>query len=65
MASELIQQVPNLEQDSLKGEVEKLRRVLPLLIENNKLVAKMRRAAYEAYIAEGFTEAQALQLCKG
>lgn len=40
-----------------------IRRHLDELIENQRVIAKIRRAAYLAYIAEGFTEAQALELC--
>ena len=29
-----------------------------------KHVAKIRRASYEAHLAEGFTQAEALELCK-
>jgi hypothetical protein len=42
---------------------ENLRRHLDDLIENQRTIAKIRRAGYLAYIAEGFTEAQALDLC--
>lgn len=51
--------------DELKGSIEKLRRILPDLIEHTKLVAKVKRAAYAAYIEEGFTPQEALELCKG
>jgi hypothetical protein len=40
-----------------------IRRHLDELIENQRVIAKIRRAAYLAYVAEGFTEAQALELC--
>jgi hypothetical protein len=40
-----------------------IRRHLEELIENQKTIAKIRRAAFLAYVAEGFTEAQALDLC--
>ena len=42
---------------------ESIRRNLEDLIENQRTLAKLRRAAYLAYVAEGFTEAQALDLC--
>ena len=64
MANEVAQLV-NVEQDKLRGEVEKLKRLLPLLIENNALLAKMQRAKFVAYVDEGFTAEQALILCKG
>ncbi len=42
---------------------DNIRRNLDALIENQKAIAKIRRAAFLAYVAEGFTEAQALELC--
>jgi hypothetical protein len=42
---------------------DSIRRNLEELIENQKTIAKLRRAAYLAYVAEGFTEVQALELC--
>jgi hypothetical protein len=40
-----------------------IRRQLDALIENAKTIAKIRRANFDAYKAEGFTDAQALELC--
>lgn len=52
---------------SQKNEVaaagESIRRNLDDLIENQRTLAKLRRAAYLAYLDEGFTETQALELC--
>lgn len=42
---------------------DKLRRSLDDLVANQPAVAKVRRAAFLALVAEGFTEAQALELC--
>lgn len=42
-----------------------LKEQLPYLIENMNLVAKLKRAQFEAYVREGFTEEQVLFLCKG
>ena len=39
-------------------------RNLDLILSNAETLAKIRRAAYEAYRKEGFTEQQALELCK-
>ena len=46
-----------------KASVE-LERNLPDFIYSLKHTAKIRRAIYEAHIAEGFTPAEALELCK-
>lgn len=45
--------------------VAELRRAIPALQEYNRLIASVQRDAYKAYIKEGFTPAQALELCKG
>jgi hypothetical protein len=52
------------ERNQLRGEVEGLWRKIPELIEHAQIVAKVRRASFLALIAEGFTESQALELCK-
>ena len=44
--------------------IDDLRQRLPLTVEYAELCAKMKRAAYLAYLKEGFTEVQALELCK-
>ena len=41
-----------------------LERNLPDIIDSIKHTAKIRRASYEAHIAEGFTPVQALELSK-
>ena len=50
--------------NELAGAAEAMKRALPVLLQHMPLQAKMRRAAFQAYIAEGFTEAQALELCR-
>lgn len=50
--------------DEMKAASDALRRMAPELIENAKTIASIRRASYLAHVAEGFTEAQALELCK-
>lgn len=45
---------------AMKDLVEAVHR----LIEHASTIAHAKRAFYQAYIAEGFTEAQALELCK-
>lgn len=46
-----------------KAAIENLRRILPEMLEHAALLAKIRRASYLALVQEGFTEAQALELC--
>lgn len=42
---------------------EKLKRDLEPNMDIARTIARYRRAAFLAYVAEGFTEAQALELC--
>ncbi|QXN72738.1 hypothetical protein RCZAHN_129 [Rhodobacter phage RcZahn] len=51
-------------QDKLRGEVEAIRRLLPVLSEAAVEIAQMRKRMYDEYIRVGFTPDQALQLCK-
>ena len=50
--------------DEFKGALEALTRNAPQLIAYHALLAKIRRKSYLAHIKEGFTEDQALELCK-
>lgn len=50
-------------QNPTKALSEEIRRNLPTLIANADIIAKIRRANYEALVREGFTEAQAMDLC--
>ena len=50
--------------DELQGAVEAMKRALPAYMELAALNARVRRSHYDAYIAQGFTETQALILCQ-
>lgn len=50
--------------DALADSLRTLRANIELLIEGAELTARVTRAKYLALIAQGFTEAQALELCK-
>lgn len=52
------------ERDKQAELMRNLRKALPDMIENATLFAQLRRANYLALVKEGFTEAQALELCK-
>ena len=52
------------DRNEFRGALDGFRRKLPEMIEHAQLMAKVRRASYIAHVAEGFTEAQALELCK-
>lgn len=51
------------ERNATQAAGDQLRREIDAMIENQKVLAKLRRAAFLAYIEEGFTVEQALQLC--
>ncbi len=51
--------------DEMKAAIAQLKRNLPELVEHAKLIAEVKRAAYLAYVEQGFTEEQALELTKG
>ena len=44
--------------------IRALKRDLPTIMEQVYVVAEIRRASYNAHIAQGFTPEQALELCK-
>jgi hypothetical protein len=50
--------------DELRAYVEHLKRELTAMADMAQDIAKARRALYDAYVAEGFTEAQALIMCQ-
>lgn len=50
--------------DKQRASLEELKRNLPTHIEFLAIHAQMIRAKYQALLAQGFTEAQALELCK-
>lgn len=45
-------------------ELRKLRGTLAVVIEAQTVCAQITRAKYEALMAQGFTAAEALELCK-
>ena len=50
--------------DDMRGALEALTRNAETMIEYSILMARIRKASYDAHVKEGFTEAQALELCK-
>ncbi len=50
--------------DKLKASIEETKRNMPLFVEHMELVARLRRAHYDACIKWGFTKEQALELTK-
>ena len=53
------------ERSALAAAVEQMKRDRDLIIAHHRELAKVHRQAYLAYVAEGFTPHQALELIKG
>lgn len=52
------------ETPNLGNALQQMKNNLPDLLEYVVLVARIKKGAYAAYIKEGFTEKEALELCK-
>lgn len=52
------------ERAALAQAVRNLRENLPALLELDELQARLTRKKFLALVSQGFTEAQALELCK-
>lgn len=50
--------------DELRGSIEEVKRMLPLLMEIRREVAELRYSMFLAYKDAGFNDAQAIELCK-
>ena len=61
MKKDNIHSLPNAE--LTKAGVEKLRRLMPDLIDEFSIYAELRKANYDAHIEKGFTSEQAFALC--
>jgi hypothetical protein len=55
-------ELPNIERDNLLAKLEEIKRNLPHILEYSKITAELRWNQYQAYIAQGFSEQQALFL---
>ncbi len=65
MSDNNITELPNIERSKTLAQMEEFKRNLPVLIEQQKLIAEYAFARFTALKAAGFTEAQALQLVRG
>lgn len=50
--------------DEVQVAIESMKRALPVYLELASINARIRSAHYKAYLAEGFSEEQALILCQ-
>ena len=56
--------VPFTPPDEMRGMLENLKRTLPIWKEQAAVLAEIRKASYDAHIAQGFTPEQAIDLCR-
>lgn len=59
-----ITEIPNVERDANRAAIEAAQRQWPAIVDSLQLAARVQRVRYDAFLAEGFTEAQAIELCK-
>jgi hypothetical protein len=50
--------------ESSRETLDRLLNEIPNMIEHIQIMAQLTKVKYDALIAEGFTETQALELCK-
>lgn len=62
--SDNIHEIPNLERNETAAAFAQFARMLPELAANAATIARARRDLFNAYVAAGFTEPQALELCQ-
>ncbi len=60
-----IREIPNFERDAMAGAFAQIIRMMPMLKEHATEIAATRLAMFKAHVEAGFTEAQAIELCKG
>lgn len=48
---------------NIAQSVRHLREILPAMIEHAEIQARLCKARFDALVAQGFTESQALELC--
>lgn len=53
-----------IDSDKLQQEMENFRSSIPIMIQHAILSAQITRAKYDALLKEGFTEKQAIELCR-
>lgn len=59
-----ITELPNIERDAAQAQIEQVKRNMPVLEEQQKMLAQVLFVRFKALKDAGFSEAQALQLVK-
>lgn len=49
---------------STKEQLDKLREMMPIMVEHMSILAPLIKAKYDQLILAGFTDPQAIELCK-
>lgn len=62
--SDKVTEIPNVERDNLVASLEAYTRNLAIIASYSKDIAKFRRELFLAHVEAGFSEVQALELCK-
>ena len=62
--AEFKEEPPGVDLNALRRDIDIMRSTMAMQIEVHTLTAKLTKSKYEALIMEGFTEHQALILCK-
>ena len=59
-----VRAVPQQERDELRAAWSSMMRTMAVMAENASAIARHRKKMFDAYVAAGFTEPQAIDLCK-
>ena len=56
--------LPTGDKNELAANLEQVKRNLPFMLEYSRIKAQLAKADFDAYVKQGFSEEQALELCK-
>lgn len=64
MSANKVVEMPDVQMQATLRAIREIQVALPVVIEGQKALARATRARYLALVKEGFTQEQALELCK-